>query len=189
MSRGRPSPPSSSYSRSVGAIALLFGVLCIWSLSKWNAVSPELDEAARLGGGILFLSHGECLLVQRQKDHLWLLPGGHFNHTVDLEVFNTAMREATEKLGYLPLHDLHDHILAKWGRRGEREFTVFLASVNSTHKRAYLPRPDVDHGTEAASWFPVEKLPSLAPDLHPVVNYLQDPFHKSKIMTVDALSD
>lgn len=122
------------------------------------------------------------MLLLRLSDSKWIIPGGNFNGSIDLEAFNAAMREATDYLGYLPNHEVQDSVITRWGPGEQKEFTVFLAPVPPSEKEIYLPRANQEE--YRAEWIPLDQLDGMMGELHPILQYLWQPFQKAKVLTV-----
>jgi len=120
-------------------------------------------------------SQGKVLLLLRCGKHnadTWGLPGGNAE-TGDLDLLATARREGTEELGHLPQYDVQAEILTKRGKRKQKHYTVFMATVSPLAQQHYYPNLNTaEHSSW--KWFSWKEVQQQLPlgKLHPVVEIL-----------------
>jgi 8-oxo-dGTP pyrophosphatase MutT (NUDIX family) len=103
-----------------------------------------------MGAGMLFLNAGRALVLKRADTGLWNFPGGK---SEDFESpLETAYREASEEIGFLPSCRVQGH-------HEQLGYVLFFAHC----KNAFAPVLNKEH-TEYR-WIPLQELAFLR--LHP----------------------
>lgn len=80
------------------------------------------------------------------------------------------MREAVEEVGVLPPFTISGEIKTARGKRGQKHFTVFIATLLPEDRQAWTPV--LNHEHSEFQWYPVPGLCAGTLPLHPVVDKL-----------------
>ncbi|KAL6767139.1 hypothetical protein ACKKBG_A38745 [Auxenochlorella protothecoides x Auxenochlorella symbiontica] len=134
---------------------------------------PLPGPIEKQGAGLLFTSEQHVLLLKRAntKHNLgaWGLPGGNVE-AGDESLLATAVREAVEEVGVLPPFTISGEIKTVRGKRGQKHFTVFIATLLPEDRQAWTPV--LNHEHSEFQWYPVPGLCAGTLPLHPVVDKL-----------------
>ncbi|KAL6768337.1 hypothetical protein F751_6547 [Auxenochlorella protothecoides] len=134
---------------------------------------PLPGPIEKQGAGLLFTSEQHVLLLKRAntKHNLgaWGLPGGNVE-AGDESLLATAVREAVEEVGVLPPFTISGEIKTARGKRGQKHFTVFIATLLPEDRQAWTPV--LNHEHSEFQWYPVPGLCAGTLPLHPVVDKL-----------------
>ncbi len=124
-----------------------------------------LDQRKR-SAGLLLLSGKRVLLLRRSRSvrnpNTWGLPGGQRIHSEP--GYATALREATEEIGWAPPHRLVGAIAVQ---RGDRRYEIFAARSARRLRERWRPRLDAEHSDWR--WVPWSWMETHQRELHPVM--------------------
>ena len=128
------------------------------------------------------------LLLLRSGSHnaaTWGLPGGN-RDAADADLLATALREAEEEVGGVPEHAVQAELLTVRGKRGQKHYTVFVATVPPAARAAFTPVLNDEHS--AWRWVPLAEAVGRE-DLHPVVErVLSRQPHQATVLAIAARS-
>jgi len=137
-------------------------------MSNVIVIKPPEKE----GAGMLFTTGYDILLLLRSEECrnpcTWGLPGGNTDGR-DTDRLETAVRESREEMGKLPVFTLISRLETYRGKRFQKHFTVFVASVTESDRQEYVPTLNKEHTDYR--WFPYDTL-GEQPELHPVLHRL-----------------
>jgi 8-oxo-dGTP pyrophosphatase MutT (NUDIX family) len=158
----------------VGAGLLFMYVPASLSCRLLAATSPTCPTRPDVAGSPppLCSCQGEVLLLRRAAGGgnpcSLGLPGGNADPG-DADLLATAVREAGEEMGTpLPPFRLEKApVLTKRGKRLQKHYTVFLATLDPADRATWAPALNEEHSD--FTWLPVRQA-ALRPDLHPVVS-------------------
>ena len=92
------------------------------------------------------------------------MPGGNVEE-VDKSICDTAYREAKEEIGEIPTHIMKGEYKVTRGKRGQKNFHIFVCICDENTCKTYVPKLNKEH-TEWR-WFHEEHLKSEFDVLHP----------------------
>jgi 8-oxo-dGTP pyrophosphatase MutT (NUDIX family) len=125
-----------------------------FAADRWHLAPYPCGDAA------IFNPAGEILLIQRQDDQLWAMPGGGFE--VGETPAEAACREAWEETGVgvepLKLIGVYDSRLC-----GSRTAAHLYQFVFLCRPRDADAQPSISHETLDVRWYAEDRLPPLSP--------------------------